>query len=166
MARKIDVNAVIYSVRLKEVSDPSTPGSGYAKIYAKTTGAHFIGDDGIVHLLSARQVILTVEGQLSVGANPLKIPNILGLPLFISQVYLIVDTAPTGAAIIVDVHKDGVTIFTVQANRPQIAAAAYSGNTTTIDDDEWANGEYLTMEIDQVGSTIAGSDLTVVIVTG
>jgi len=75
-----------------------------------------------------------------------------------------VNTPPTDSSIIVDIHKDGTTIFTNQANRPTIAAGANIGNTTTIDVPSWAVGEYLEMDIDQIGSGTAGSDLTIHII--
>lgn len=110
------------------------------------------------------QAILTVEGTLSIVDNPLRIYNVTGAAKTISKVFLSVNTAPAGAAIIVDIHKGGTTIFTTQANRPQIAAGANTGYTTTIDVATWADGEYLTMHVDQVGSTTAGSNLIVHIV--
>jgi opacity protein-like surface antigen len=73
------------------------------------------------------------------------------------------DTAPTGAAILLDVNKNGTTIFSTQGNRPTIAIAANATaaevtnmNTTAISADQ-----YLTIDIDQIGSTVAGADLTV-----
>lgn len=147
------------------VADP-TPGAGEGSFYNKNGKPKFKdGDTGQDFLLAGRQTIFTHSGDVETGTGALKIPNLLGLTLFISEVYLMVGTAPTGAAIIVDIHKDGTTIFTNQANRPQIAAAATSGNTTTIDDNEWDDGEYLTMDIDQIGSGTAGANLTVVVVT-
>lgn len=88
----------------------------------------------------------------------------------ISRVDLVCDTAPTGAAVIVDVERstDGgstwVTIFTNQANRPQVAISARTGNTTTIDVSGATEYTHLfRVAIDQVGSTIAGADLSVMI---
>ena len=73
-------------------------------------------------------------------------------------------TAPTGAAIICDVNKNGTTIFTTQSNRPQIAASAQAGaEITNMDITAFAVGDVLTVDIDQVGSTVIGSDLTVVV---
>lgn len=73
-----------------------------------------------------------------------------------------VGTAPTGAAIILDVHKNGTTIFTTQANRPTIAISADdSGEVTNMDVTTLAKGDSLTLDIDQIGSTIAGKDLVV-----
>jgi hypothetical protein len=73
-----------------------------------------------------------------------------------------VNTAPTGATLICDVKKNGTTIYTTSANRPTIAISANATTTMpTPDVTTFAALDYLTVDIDQVGSTIAGSDLTV-----
>lgn len=110
------------------------------------------------------QVIFTVGGTLSVESNPLRIYNLLGRAVTISKVFLSANTAPVGSAIIVDVNKGGTTIFTTQSNRPQIATGQNTGQSTTIEVASWADGEYLTVDVDQIGSDTAGSDLTVHIV--
>lgn len=74
-----------------------------------------------------------------------------------------VGTAPTGAAILVDVNKNGTTIFTTQANRPSIAAAGFTALAAAVNVPALAPGDYLTVDVDQVGSTVAGSDLTVTV---
>lgn len=70
-------------------------------------------------------------------------------------------TAPVGASIVVDINNNGASIFTDPANRPHI----FAGNNTAISvspDNTILNaGEYLTVDIDQVGSTQAGTDLVV-----
>lgn len=80
-------------------------------------------------------------------------------------VYLAANTAPTGAAILVDINKNGTTIFTTQANRPTIAVAAKASTTIAIPDVTavTALSDLITADIDQVGSTIAGADLTIAI---
>lgn len=71
-----------------------------------------------------------------------------------------VGTAPTGASVICDVKKNGTTIYTTSSNRPTIAAAANATTTMpTPDITALALGDYLTVDIDQVGSTVAGADL-------
>lgn len=80
----------------------------------------------------------------------------------VKSIRAMVGTAPTGAAIIIDIHKNGTTIFTTQGNRPTIAIAAFdSGEVTNMDVTTLAKGDYLTLDIDQIGSTIAGKDLVV-----
>lgn len=75
-----------------------------------------------------------------------------------------VNTAPTGASIIVDVLKNGTTIYSTTANRPTIAATNFATTTSpTPDVTSLSAGDYLTVNISQVGSTIAGSDLSVFI---
>jgi len=110
------------------------------------------------------QAIFTIEGDVSVGSGSIRIYNHLGRTAHIIGVYLAADTAPVGADMIIDIHKSGTTIFTNQANRPRIVDGNNTGNTTTIDVPNWANGSYLTMDRDQVGSGTAGSDLTVTVV--
>jgi hypothetical protein len=72
-----------------------------------------------------------------------------------------VGTAPTGANLIVDVNKGGTTIFTTQSNRPEIAASGFTDESGTVEVTSMAAGDYLTVDIDQIGSTIAGADLVV-----
>ena len=72
-----------------------------------------------------------------------------------------VGTAPTGATLICDVNKNGTTIFTTQANRPTIAISGNTDESGVPDVTALADGDYLEVDIDQIGSTVAGSDLTV-----
>jgi hypothetical protein len=64
----------------------------------------------------------------------------------------------------VDANINGTTVFTTQANRPQIAAGATSGNSTTLDVTSWTVGQYLSVDIDGIGSGTPGSNLVVEIV--
>ena len=115
------------------------------------------------------RLVFTVEGNLTVAVGKLHIPNKTGVSLIITKVALQCDTAPTGDAVIVDIHKDtagvgSTTIFTNQAHRPQIAAGSLVGETILIDVPTWATGDSLSMDVDNIGSIIPGSDLAVVIV--
>jgi len=107
-----------------------------------------------------------VSGTLVTGTGALRFHNKTDRTLTFKTVHLAIGTAPTGAAIIVDVHKNGTTIFTTQANRPQIAIGANSGASMTFDVTTLANLEYLTLDIDQVGSVIAGANLVIQIILG
>lgn len=68
------------------------------------------------------------------------------------------DTAPTGATLIVDINKNGTTIFTTQANRPTIAIDGNAADSGTPDVTAVAKGDRLSYDIDQVGSTVAGGN--------
>lgn len=101
----------------------------------------------------------TGELTVTTGASPFPAP----FAMTIAGVRAAVGTAPTGASIIVDVNKNGTTIYTTQANRPAIAATTTSSSETTPDVTAVAAGDLVTVDVDQVGSTIAGSDLVVVL---
>lgn len=71
-------------------------------------------------------------------------------------------TAPTGADLIFDVNKNGTTIFTTQGNRSRVVAGSNAGSAVTnMDVTALAAGDYLTVDVDQVGSTFAGADATI-----
>jgi hypothetical protein len=106
------------------------------------------------------QAIFTVVGTLVVASGAIRLYNATGSAKTISKVFLSVSTAPTGATIIADINKNGTTIFTSQANRPTIAVSGFTGSTTTINVPTWDADEYLTLDVDQIGSTIAGANLT------
>lgn len=74
-----------------------------------------------------------------------------------------VGTAPTGATLIVDVNKNGTTVYGTQANRPTVAIGANAATGGAASVNSFAAGDYITVDVDQIGSTVAGSDLTVVV---
>jgi hypothetical protein len=80
----------------------------------------------------------------------------------LTAVRLSVNTAPTGSALIVDVNEGGASVF---ATRPQIDAGARtsvgSSVTPVISDSALAADAEITVDIDQVGSTIKGKGLKV-----
>ena len=100
-------------------------------------------------------------GALSLYTGQATWINSTGRTLTLVNAIASVGTAPTGSSVIVDVNKNGTTIFTTQANRPTIAIAGKSSGKKTPDVTTLADGDSLTIDIDQIGSTIAGSDLTV-----
>ena len=79
----------------------------------------------------------------------------------ISEAQASVKTAPTGADIVVDLNLNGSTIWSTQANRVTIATSANTGTQTTFNTTSFASGDYFTIDLDQVGSTIAGAKLVV-----
>lgn len=99
--------------------------------------------------------VFAVDGTISIGTGHLRIYNITGASRTITKVEIAVDTAPTGTAVIIDVNVNGTTIFTTQANRPQIAVGSNFGSTTSIDQNVFADGDYLQADIDQIGSGAA-----------
>lgn len=80
----------------------------------------------------------------------------------IVEVLATVSTAPVGSTIIADVKKNGTSIWnTTPGNRVTIAEAANSGKQTSFDFPAVIQGDYLTMDIAQIGSTTPGTNLVV-----
>lgn len=108
------------------------------------------------------------SGTLTTGTGTMAYRAPVALTL--KHVRLYCTTAPTGTtstpitgeALVVDVNKNGTTVFTTQANRPSITASANSETATTAPDvTAVAAGDRITVDIDFVGSLVAGADLVV-----
>lgn len=107
-----------------------------------------------------------VSGTLTTGVNKgWEVPILIDVarpPTLVSAMAR-VKTAPTSLPLIVDINKNGTTIYTNQANRPTILATAFASAETGVDVTALANLDVLTIDIDQVGSAVAGADLSVVL---
>ena len=83
----------------------------------------------------------------------------------LSSIRLNVNTAPTGSVIIVDVKEAGTTLF---STKPQIATSAFTsvGGAVpgTLSDTSLADDAEITINLDQIGSTIAGKGLKVTLI--
>jgi len=139
------------------VPTPSTSTQAANKQYVDTAVS------GATHTLTFSLSAYFKQGTLTTSTGTIRLP--IDGTYTIVGTRLMVGTAPTGAAIIVDVNKNGTTIYTTQGNRPTIAASANSGGPgSTPDVTSLAAGDYLTVDVDQVGSTVAGADLTVTVI--
>lgn len=92
-----------------------------------------------------------------------QVPYIVTQASTIQSVRCAVGTTPTGQAIIVDINKNGASIFTTQANRPSITAGTILSAAAVPDVTALAVGDLITFDVDQVGSTAAGADLSIAI---
>lgn len=122
----------------------------------------FCGPDGMFVPPVEDVAVFTRTGVLTIGTGVSRwrfpfAASLLG-------VSAAVGVAPTGTSIIVDVNKNGTTIFTTQANRPTIPISTFHSGTEDVPDvTTIVAGDYLTIDRDQVGSTIAGEELTIFI---
>lgn len=103
----------------------------------------------------------SANGTLTVRTGSSRMP--LDGNYVLESVRAMVGTAPTGSAVTVDVNCNGSTIYGTQANRPSIAAGSNSATGGAASVTTFAAGDYLTVDIDAVGSTTPGSDLVVVV---
>jgi hypothetical protein len=118
--------------------DPGTPGTTERKF----TFILHLGEDAVVG---------------NNKTNALVVPS----ACTITKVFAYAKVAPTGAAIIMDINRNGSTIWSTQANRITIAAAANAGSQTAFNTTALAEGDLLTIDIDQVGSILPGQEITV-----
>lgn len=105
--------------------------------------------------------VLSVTGPLTVMTGKSRI--YFEADYVVETIRAAINTAPTGASVIVDVNKNGTTLFTTQSNRPTISASGFLSTVTAPAVTTFTSGDYLTVDVDQIGSTIAGADLTVTI---
>ena len=107
--------------------------------------------------------VFTVTGTLVTGTS--LTPALIAVDsLTIVQAYAYVKTVNTGASLVIDINKNGTSIWnSTPANRLTIAAsdADKYATQTIFDTTALSEGNILTLDIDTVGSTIAGADLTV-----
>jgi hypothetical protein len=108
-------------------------------------------------------IVFDIPGILAAGAN--QTPKfIVPFSCTIIKASAVVTVACTGAAILIDIHKNGTTIWSTQANRLQIPVSTLTViNQTSFNTIDLVEGDLLSLDLDQVGSTIHGSDLSVTI---
>lgn len=112
-----------------------------------------------------RIVTFAKEGSIAVQTGTMRWYSKYGIASgTILSVFAAINSPPTGSAILIDVNKNGSTIFATQGNRPTIAQNANTSTGGNPDDTVIAEGDYLTWDIDQVGSSVAGVDLTVEVI--
>lgn len=109
------------------------------------------------------QFTQTLAGAQTVGNAKATFTNNTGETLRISGTKLRAGTAPTGADLIVDVNVTGTGSVYTAAGRPRIVAGAKEGAASPSVEALVAPGGTITVDIDQVGSGVAGSDLTVLV---
>lgn len=163
-------------IELGEIADPAAPGANLGRLFVRDNGAGKTQlcirmNTGAILVLGTESAptmtaLANLPGTVAVGAGTTRLYNKFGRTLTIYSVWASVGTAPTGASLIVDVNKVGTTIFTTQSNRPTIAVSTFFDDTPQPDVNTWADGDYLTFDVDQVGSTAAGADLAVGVMVG
>lgn len=104
----------------------------------------------------------SAQGVLTVRTGKSKV-QLLGSGLIVA-VKGWLDTPATGATTFkVDINKNGTTIYGTQANRPTWVASANAATVGSHSVTTYADGDQLSCDIDAIGSTVAGSDLTITI---
>jgi hypothetical protein len=134
--------------------------SGYSGNFGQSgySGIGFSGYSGIPYspIISWTNPGPTVEGTRV--APSVIFPFTSGT---IVKAYAYVQTPPVGSSLIFDINRDGTTIWTTQANRLTIPDGSNSGSQILFNITSISESSILDLDIDQTGSTTAGSNLTV-----
>lgn len=161
------VDAMAQGVQLDERSDPSTPSSNKLHIYAKDKSGkptiYVINDGGDIYELSEGRptFLIPIIGTLLTGTSLTPIIPV-HRNLTIVKAYAVVKTAPTGADLIIDINKNGNSIWaSTPANRLKITDGNTYGSQTSFDTTTLSEDDSITVDVDQVGSTVNGSDLSI-----
>lgn len=117
---------------------------------------------GADHKLRTVPFVFSASGVLTTRTGKSRI-QLLGSGTIVAvKGYL--DTPATGATTFkVDVNKNGTTIYGTQGNRPTWTASVQAATVGSHSVTTFADGDTLSVDIDAIGSTVAGSDLTVTV---
>jgi hypothetical protein len=112
-----------------------------------------------IKAVQVHQLVCTIAlDPLVVGTGIMQLTVMRACTITGVRASVAVGKAPTGASVIFDVNKNAVTIFTTQGNRPTIVASATKNAALAVPDvTSLAAGDVLTVDVDQIGSTLAGS---------
>lgn len=118
-----------------------------------------------IKAVQVHQIVLSIASDpLVVGTGIVQFVAMRACTITGVRATVAVGKAPTGASVIFDVNKNGTTIFTTQGNRPTIAISATVSAALAVPNVvSLAAGDVLTVDVDQIGSTLAGSLATLTI---
>lgn len=161
------VDAMFNGIEFTKRADPSTPAANKIHLYAKDKAGipalYAINDQGTVYEVRASRPtfmfpsiggVITGSDQFALLPSP--------FTLEIVKAYAVVKTVPTGADIIVDILKNGISIWaSTPANRLTISAGASTGSQSSFDTTTITEEDTLIPSVAQVGSTVAGAGLSI-----
>lgn len=138
-----------------QVPAPSQPGEATNKQYV---------DAAIVSAvpIPVQTQVFSSAGVVAIDVGTQRLYNDSGSNWTLNNVRASVGIAPAGASIIIDVKVNDATIFALPADQPTIPSGSLtSGQMAVTGTTAVATGQYITVDVTQVGSTTAGSNLTV-----
>jgi hypothetical protein len=146
-----------------ELTAPGAAPSGKVYFYAKADGRFYGKDDaGTEFSLSGGSVpaeigIAISDETTNLSTGTAKVTFRMPYAMTLTGVRANVNTAPTGSTVIVDINEAGSTIhstkLSIDASEKTSQTAA---SAAVISDSSLANDAEITIDLDQVGSTIPG----------
>lgn len=137
-------------------------GAAYQRLAVGANKHRLVADsgetEGMKWAAETRGIAFYIDGGMAVETDAMSFISPVACTVIGGKIQA--STGPTGADLISDIHKNGTTLWTTQGNRPTIADAETWANITAPDVTAIAQGDRLTLEIDQVGSSTAGANLS------
>ena len=137
------------------------------KVYTATEQAKLSGIEAGAEVNKPQSFVLACSDEtsdLTTGSG--KLTFRMPYAFTITEVRSSVTTAPTGSVLTVDINQDGTSIFTTNLltiddgeKTSETASVPPNVTTTSLTDDA-----EITIDIDQIGSTVAGAGLKVAII--
>lgn len=127
---------------------------GSTQIVSKAAGAFYLPHNYEQELMS-----WAVDGLVALATGSHRFTAEFACTL--TKVRATVGTAPTGAGLRADVNRNGSSVFSGTGTQPTIAATTNTILVSTFSNGELDAGDYLTVDVDTIGSTFAGEDLVV-----
>lgn len=163
------VDSMYNGVEFTERAAPSTPAANKIHVYAKDKGGiatlYMIDDSGVDAQVSERHsgFTFTYAGDLTAAASVTQ-ALIATRTMTIIGWYAKVLTAPTGQNAIFDINKNGTSLWSATPDdRPHIHDGETYHTGTAFFTTSLVEGDILTLDIDQAGSTVVGADATIVL---
>lgn len=148
-----------FNGNIENANIKSSAAIAESKVAFNTSTGH--SHDGTDSKAIPKGFVWTIEGIVDTGTSVTPALIATG-PMTLSKWYLNIKTAPTGASLIIDINKNGTSIFnTHQSYRPTLTASSTSSSGINFDTTSLVEGDILTIDVDQVGSTVQGSDITI-----
>lgn len=111
--------------------------------------------------ISPNEYIYSFSGTLSARTGKLK--KYINNAHTITKIVCMLYTAPTGSSIKLDILKNGIS-HAILSSEIEIPIGQTDLTITSIDSPSLSAGDYLTLDIKQVGSTVSGTDLSIAII--
>lgn len=151
--------------RISDLTAVVTPA--LTDVYAVVQGGvtKKIQFDQIVETIPAELIVACSDESTALTTGTEKVTFRMPYAMNLTEVRASVGTAPTGSTIIVDINEKGSTILstklTIDAGEKTSTTAAVAA---VISDSSLADDSEMTIDIDQVGSTVAGAGLKVTLI--
>jgi len=142
---------------VKVITDSSAPGVPITTVPGD--GGSMVANNAAA-LLSlqgkvTRDIVFGLNGNLVVGTDKTNhVP--LNYAATAIQAYAIAKTAPTGSSAIFVIKKNGSTVVATLTMNAGTTTATATGLSTTL-----SIGDYLSIDVTQIGSTVPGANCTI-----